>query len=195
MPTPSDGDQSTARQPNILVIMSDEHNTLLTGCYGSTLVRTPRIDALARSGVTFDHCYCNSPLCVPSRLSFTAGKYISRIGGWNNECMLPPETVSLPRVMTAAGYESFLCGKMHYDQTCRYGFTEVGGDFNTSFMDGSGERRQADDLTSTGKVSHRLTNLEPGIGRPMRQDIRVGEGTVEFLRGRKREGTHRGELQ
>ena len=70
-----------ARRPNILLVVSDEHNATVTGCYGNTTVRTPTLDRLASRGVTFDAAYTNSPLCVPCRLSLTAGKYISRIGG------------------------------------------------------------------------------------------------------------------
>ena len=101
--------------PNILVIMSDEHNASVLGCYGNKVIRTPNLDGLASRGVVFESCYCNSPLCVPSRLSFTAGKYVSRVGAWNNNCRLPADSPSLPRVLNAVGYESFLCGKMHYD--------------------------------------------------------------------------------
>ena len=78
-------------RPNVLVIMSDEHNAGVTGCYGNPRVRTPHLDRLAERGVAFDAFYCNSPLCVPSRMSFTAGKYISRTGAWNNSCWLPSD--------------------------------------------------------------------------------------------------------
>ena len=116
------------KRPNILVIMSDEHNASVLGRYGNSIVRTPNLDRLAIQGIVFERAYTNSPLCVPSRLAFTAGKYISRIGAWNNDCRLPTSDYpALPRIMNAAGYESFLCGKMHYDATCRYGFTEIGG--------------------------------------------------------------------
>jgi len=53
------------KPPNFLVIMSDEHNAGVTGCYGNKTVHTPSLDALARRGIVFENCYCNSPLCVP----------------------------------------------------------------------------------------------------------------------------------
>ena len=64
------------RKPNILVIISDEHNAGVLGCYDNDVARTANLDGLSRRGITFDNCYCNSPLCVPSRLSFTSGKYV-----------------------------------------------------------------------------------------------------------------------
>ena len=41
-------------KPNILVIMSDEHDPAVTGCYGDPIVQTPNLDRLAAAGVTFD---------------------------------------------------------------------------------------------------------------------------------------------
>jgi len=172
--------------PNILVIMADEHNAGVLGCYGNSIVRTPNLDQLASRGVLFEGCYCNSPLCVPSRLSFTSGKYVSRVSAWNNDQRLPADTPSLPRILNARGYESFLCGKMHYDATCRYGFTEIGGNMNTSHMTGYGGRRDPDDLKSAQKLSSRLEQAEAGDkSRNFTHDHAVTAGTVEFLKNRK----------
>jgi choline-sulfatase len=137
------GEDKPTNKPNILVIMSDEHNAGVLGCNGNDIVKTPNLDGLARRGIAFQGCRCNSPLCVPSRLLFTSGKYASRVGAWNNSCWLPSaEYPSLPRIMNAAGYESILCGKMHYDRTHRYGFTEIGG--NMKNPDKTEQRCRAD---------------------------------------------------
>lgn len=170
-------------QPNILLLMSDEHNANVLGCYGNEIVRTPNLDGLAQRGVTFDGCYCNSPLCVPSRLSFTAGQYVSHCGGWNNDCELPhADYPSLPRLLNRAGYESFLCGKQHYDRTRRYGFTDIlPGVGNNSVKTGQGARRAPDDLADRG-LSPRFeefhTGDESGI---LRNDRAVTKGVTDFL--------------
>ena len=173
-------------QPNILVIMSDEHNASVLGCYGNKVIRTPNLDGLASRGVVFESCYCNSPLCVPSRLSFTAGKYASRVGAWNNNCRLPADSPSLPRLLNAVGYESFLCGKMHYDATCRYGFTEIGGNMNQSHMTGSGERRPSGELNPATGYSDRFLDFHTGESSGnMEHDRAVTRGVLEFLQQRK----------
>ncbi len=177
--------------PNVLVIMSDEHNRRIAGCYGNTIARTPNIDRLAREGVTFDSAYCNSPLCVPSRLAFTSGKYIHRVGGWSNSCRLSSdEYPSLPHVMNSAGYESFLCGKQHYDAAHRYGFTEIGGNMNNSHHDGRGVRRQADDQTVNFKGSNaRFAEFHAGEDSTvMTHDRRVTAGVVDFFEKRRTGG-------
>lgn len=176
----------TGEKPNVLFLITDEHNASVTGCYGNEVVRTPNLDGLAARGLTFDAAYCNSPLCVPSRMNFTAGKYVSRTGSWSNACWLPSEDYpSIARVMTAAGYDSLLCGKMHYDRTRRYGFREIGGNMNSSFKTGRGGRRKADDLAPKPGISGRFKDFHPGESRILTHDRKVTAGVVEFLQRRK----------
>ena len=173
-------------KPNILWIMSDEHNPHVTGCYGNRLIRTPHMDSLAEQGVTFDTHYCNSPLCVPSRLSLTAGKYASRVDVWGLTSWLPSADIpSFPHVMNAAGYESFLCGKQHYDYSRRYGFTQVGGNFNEWYKTGKGHRLSPNHLTQE-RLSPRFNQFHPGDhGSTVLHDTRVTAGAVDFLSKRE----------
>ena len=175
-------------RPNILVIMSDEHRADTMGCAGNGVVQTPNLDRLAQNGTVFENCYTNSPLCVPCRLSFTAGKYVSRVGAWSNNTWLPSdEYPSIARIMNAAGYESYLCGKQHYDKTRRYGFTEIGGDMNLHNKKGTGDRRDAGNLDPKPGLSDRFDDFHPGDdSKVLSHDRDVTAGTIEFLEGRKR---------
>jgi choline-sulfatase len=174
--------------PNILCIMSDEHDARIMGCAGDPVIETPSLDRLAESGIIFDNAYTTSPLCVPARLSFTAGKYISKCGAWSNSCWLPSdEYPSIARVMTAAGYDSLLAGKQHYDRTRRYGFTELyEAGTNTSFKTGLGGHRDPDDAEqNTGSWEGRSAKFYVGDDSGvMEHDRRVTEHCVEFLGNR-----------
>ena len=175
-------------KPNILVIMSDEHDARIMGCAGDPTVETPNLDRLAANGFIFDAAYTTSPLCVPARLSFTAGKYISRCSAWSNSQRLASDDYpSLPHILNKAGYESVLSGKMHYDKDYRYGFTDLYPSRHNSFTkSGLGMRRKADDTGS---------NIETWISRSSRfeikeshehmdRDIEVTEKTQQFLKDR-----------
>lgn len=178
------------QRPNILCIMSDEHDPAVTGCYGDRIVRTPNLDQLAAQGITFDGCYCNSPLCVPSRLSFTSGKYISRVGAWNNLCWLPSDGMpSLPRLLRAQGYTPYLCGKQHYDHDRRYGFTDLTPSLKTNLAhkNGRGARRAADDLSVWTHAWHsRAKDFRRGEdNRVCEHDRSVTDTALRFLRDRQ----------
>jgi len=48
------GRRKRTSKPNIIVIMSDEHNAGVLGRYGNDIVHTPNLDGLSRQGVTFE---------------------------------------------------------------------------------------------------------------------------------------------
>lgn len=111
--------------PNILVFLTDQHSPLALGCYGHPIVETPALDRLAADGVRFEQAYCNSPLCVPSRLSFLSGLYPSRIGAWDLLAYPPLERTSIPGYLSAHGYHTAAIGKMHFlGENQRWGFDE-----------------------------------------------------------------------
>ena len=105
--------RTDSNRPNFLIIMSDEHGPMFSRTYGHPFVETPSMDRLAERGATFDAAYCNAPLCVPSRLSFMTGRYVSRCGGWDNATPLPADAITWPYLLRAAGYDAVLAGKMH----------------------------------------------------------------------------------
>jgi hypothetical protein len=69
-------------RPNILFLLSDEHNYRFLSCLsseqGGEPCRTPALDRLAAQGVRFDAAYCQMPLCTPSGISLLAGRHVHR---------------------------------------------------------------------------------------------------------------------
>lgn len=102
------------QQPNILVIMSDEHAPQFSGFHGHPLVRTPHMDRLAARGVLFETAYCNTPICVASRMSFLTGRYAHHNGAWDNSAPLAVDAVTWPHLLRAKGYDVVLSGKQHF---------------------------------------------------------------------------------
>ncbi len=56
-----------ARPPNVVVILADDLGYGDLGAYGHPLIRTPRLDALARDGVRLTSYYAGAPACTPAR--------------------------------------------------------------------------------------------------------------------------------
>ena len=57
------------KQPNILLVLSDDQSAFAVGCYGNADIRTPNLDRFASEGVRFNRAYATSPQSVPSRAS------------------------------------------------------------------------------------------------------------------------------
>lgn len=104
-----------ATQPNILLIMSDQHSPHMLGCAGDEVVRAPTLDRLAERGVRFTNTYCANPLCVPSRMAFLTSHHSSDIRVWTNNCRLQSDIPTFVHHLVNAGYETVLCGRMHFN--------------------------------------------------------------------------------
>lgn len=105
------------RQPNILLIYSDDHGWADLGAQGvDTDIRTPHLDQLARDGVRFTRGYVTAPQCVPSRAGVLTGRYQQRFGVEdNNKGPLPLAELTLAERLKPAGYVSGQVGKWHLD--------------------------------------------------------------------------------
>ena len=105
-------------RPNVLLIAVDDLRAEL-GQYGSTIVRTPNMDALARSGVRFERAYSQYPLCNPARASFLTGRYPDATGVVGNSesfRSIHPDLVTLPQHFRRNGYVTLDVGKIfHFD--------------------------------------------------------------------------------
>ncbi|MDE0058877.1 MAG: choline-sulfatase [Defluviicoccus sp.] len=106
--------RSTARRPNLLLIMADQLAPQVLRAYGGSRAMTPNIDRLAEQGVVFENAYCNFPLCAPSRVSMLSGRLPSRIGAFDNAAEFPVSVPTFNHYLREAGYRTCLAGKMHF---------------------------------------------------------------------------------
>ncbi len=112
LPTPA---SARKRPKNILFLMTDQHRPDALGCYGSPYARTPALDALAASGMSFRRTYCQHPLCSPSRNAIIFGRYAHSTGIWDNNIASSRELISFPQHLRANGYKTACIGKLHID--------------------------------------------------------------------------------
>ncbi|MEM7132232.1 MAG: sulfatase-like hydrolase/transferase [Chloroflexota bacterium] len=121
------------KPPNILFLMSDEHRPDVTGYEGNEVIRTPTLDHLAETGVTFRNAYTPSPICVPGRQSMMSGQLPKTCGceGWID---LEPGYLTFARYLSQHAYETVACGKLHHQGVDQMqGWTQrIGSDMKLS---------------------------------------------------------------
>jgi arylsulfatase A-like enzyme len=123
-----------ARKPDIVVILADDLGYGDTGAYGSRVIHTPNIDALAASGVRFTAGYVTNPVCAPSRAGLLTGRYQQRFGyefnprGRDRTGGMSLEEITLAQVMKSAGYVTGAIGKWHLGRPGAYYPTRRGFD-------------------------------------------------------------------
>ena len=113
---------ATARRPNVVGIVGDDHRNSVYGAYGNPLAPTPNLDRLASQGIRFDRAYCNAPVCTSSRQSFLTGRYPRAVGVTLLRHALAEEEVTLADRLRAAGDRTGAFGKMHFNSRLTHGF-------------------------------------------------------------------------
>ena len=100
--------------PNLIIIMSDEHQARALGCAGHALVQTPNLDSLAARGTRCTQAYTPSPICVPARASFATGHYPHQTRLWDNAMPYDGSIPSWGHALQSQGIKIESIGKLHY---------------------------------------------------------------------------------
>jgi arylsulfatase A-like enzyme len=105
-----------ASKPNILHIHADDHRPDGLRALGNPVLVTPNLDSLVQSGMTFTRCYTMGSMigavCTPSRTMMLTGRSWQRIPGAPGAATNAADSGTfLPRVIAAAGYQTWHMGK------------------------------------------------------------------------------------
>jgi len=103
----------SADRPNVLLITTDQQHFETLGVVNDE-IETPNLDRLAGQGTLFDRTYCPNPTCTPTRASMITGKAPSQHGAWSLGTKLPEDEHVVGDDFAAAGYETGLIGKAHF---------------------------------------------------------------------------------
>jgi N-sulfoglucosamine sulfohydrolase len=112
-PLPLPAQASPEAPPNILVFVADDLGWRDLGVYGNTVVRTPNIDRLARSGLRVERAFGTSPQCSPSRISILTGRYPHTTRAEDLHMPLPDGERILPSYLQWQGYYTGMMAKTH----------------------------------------------------------------------------------
>jgi arylsulfatase len=101
-------------KPNILHIFVDQMRFDTIHSLGNNIIKTPNIDRLVKSGVSFTNAYTPSPVCVAARCSMIYGQYPMHTGTYENGLMPTDGRESFMEALSNSGYYTHGIGKCHF---------------------------------------------------------------------------------
>ena len=103
------------RQPNIILVITDDQGWAQVGSHGNQVLETPNLDRLASQSVEMTRFYV-SPVCAPTRAGLMTGRYNYRTGvvdTYIGRAMMHADETTVAEVLAAAGYRNAIFGKWH----------------------------------------------------------------------------------
>jgi len=187
------------RQPNILLIISDDAGYADFGFQGSKVMKTPHLDKLAAHSVRFTQGYVSDATCGPSRAGILTGRYQQRFGFEENnvpgymskvsaqdgeDMGLPLDETTIADYLRTLGYKTAFFGKWHLGGADRFHPTKRGFDEFYGFRGGARSY-----FAYAKEPSETLNKLEQGFesfkepDRYLTDDL--GDKTAAFIEQNK----------
>ena len=110
----SSTDKGKGQQPNLLIVLSDQHSYDMLGAYGNEQILTPNLDKLASDGLRLTNAFSNQPVCTPFRGMVMSGMHPLKNGAFINDApLLPNKSKLLGQILKEQGYQTAYIGKWH----------------------------------------------------------------------------------
>ena len=106
---------SSARQPNVILVLTDDQGYGEIAAHGNPVIKTPNLDWLHAESVRLTDFHVD-PTCSPTRSALLTGRYSTRTGVWhtiNGRSMMRPDELTLAELFKANGYATAMIGKWH----------------------------------------------------------------------------------
>jgi len=103
------------RQPNVILIITDDQGYGEIAAHGNPVIKTPNLDKLHSESVRLTDFHVD-PTCSPTRAALLTGRYSTRTGVWhtiNGRSMMRPDELTIAEVFKANGYATAMVGKWH----------------------------------------------------------------------------------
>lgn len=104
-----------SKQPNILLIVTDDQRFDTIHALGNPAIHTPHLDRLTQRGTSFLQAHIPSgtcgAVCMPSRAMIHTGRHLFHLFETGGD--IPPDQITLGETFRQNGYETIGCGKWH----------------------------------------------------------------------------------
>jgi arylsulfatase A-like enzyme len=101
------------QRPNVIYIMSDDHDNDAISAYNKQFISTPNIDRLAKEGMKFNKAFVGNSICSPARATLLTGQHSHKNGVKDNFTRFDSSKTTVAHVLGNEGYQTALIGKWH----------------------------------------------------------------------------------
>lgn len=174
-------------RPNILIIITDQERFPQYWPDDWAATNLPNHQRLVNNGLSFNHAFCNSCMCSPSRSTFITGLYPAHHGVTNTlteggtlsptEPTLPVAIQNMAKLLASAGYDVHFRGKWHMSKNA------------------DGGQSTSDDVAAYGfqgwnpPEAGQDTAPENFGGGCANHDARIAQEAIDFIAARDPEST------
>ena len=154
------------KQPNVIVILTDDQGIGDLACHGNPIIKTPNLDKFHEESLRLTNFHVD-PTCSPTRSALMTGHYSNRAGVWHTlqgRSILRRREISIADVFVSNGYKTAMFGKWHLGDAYPYRPEDRG--FEHTIIHGSGAIGQAADywgndlFNDTYAVNGKLTRFK-----------------------------------
>ena len=142
---PSVSAAQDGKQPNVVIVITDDQGYGDTGFSGNPIIKTPNIDKLRGQGTLLGNFHVD-PTCAPTRSALMTGRYSDRVGVWHTvqgRSMLRRRETTMANIFDSNGYATAIFGKWHLGDC--YPFRPEDRGFKHCVYHGAGGVGQAPD--------------------------------------------------
>ncbi len=104
---------SAQQRPNIIYIMSDDHDADAISAYNKKFISTPNIDRLAKEGMLYSRNFVANSICGPVRATLITGQHSHKNGMKDNRTRFDSSRLTMPKIFQQNGYQTAIVGKWH----------------------------------------------------------------------------------
>ena len=197
-----------SRQPNIVILFTDDLGYGDLGSYGHPNNRTPNLDAMAREGQRWTDFYVAAPVCSPSRGALLTGKLPNRSGLYgrqlpvlhpNDSAGMPASELTMAEALKAQGYRTAIIGKWHLGDApdtlpTRHGFDYWYGIPYSNDMDWVGHMTVDELIALTAQGKKDIVAQEIASRFHKYREPKIEYWNVPLLRSQAADGGYKDEL-
>lgn len=170
----------TEKQPNVIIILSDDQGWGDLSLTGNPLLNTPHIDSLAKNGAVLEQFYVG-PVCSPTRAEILTGRYAVRGGVYSTSEggeRLDLDETTIADIFKENGYKTAAYGKWHngmqypYHPNARgfddfYGFCSGHwGNYFSPMLEHNGKIVKGNGFLPDDITNHALSFIEKNKDQP-----------------------------